>query len=74
MKIGFGNFVIVLIMFLGSALYFFYKSASNAKGLIINHMFTLSISQASTFYFVIGCLCILLLLLCVMALYKYKKR
>lgn len=74
MKIGVKNIIIALILFVGCAIYFFFKSFSNTKGLIINSIFVLDASQASIFYLVIGCLCILVLILCGVAVHIQNKR
>jgi hypothetical protein len=74
MKIELKNIILTLVLFIGSGLYFFFKSANNTNGLIINHLFYLNTAQAKTFYFVMGCLCIGILLLCGVAVHLQKKR
>lgn len=73
-KIKLKNIIVVLILFIGSGGYFFFKSETNTKGLIINGIFKLNIGQANIFYFVLGCLCILVLALCGVAVYLQNKR
>lgn len=74
MKIKLKDIIKVLVLFIGSGIYFFFKSANNSKGLIINSIFTLNVEQANTFYFVLGCMCILVLVLCAVAVYLQIKR
>lgn len=74
MKLGWKNHLTVLVLFIGSGIYFFLQSANNTKGLIINGIFTLNANQANGFYFVMGCLCIFVLALCGVAVYITKKQ
>jgi hypothetical protein len=74
MKIGLKNIIIVLILFVGAGSHFFLKSFSNTQGLIINHIFVLNVNQANTFYFIMGCLCILILILCGVGVYIQNKQ
>lgn len=72
MKISIENLLVVLVLFVGSGCYFFYKAANNVKGLIINHIFYLDVNQANTFYFVLGCVCIAILVLCTIVFLHQK--
>lgn len=74
MKIKVKDIIKVLILFIGSGIYFFYRSANNTKGLIINSIFKLNVEQANMFYFALGCLSILVLVLCAIAVYLQIKR
>lgn len=51
MRISFKNIFVVFILFGGVCGYYFYKSANNTKGLIINHMFTLNIIMLDQYGF-----------------------
>lgn len=73
MKIKLKDIITVLIMFMGSAVYFFFKSAKNTRGLIINSIFELNADQASTFYFVMGCTGVLISVIS-LAVYLQNKR
>lgn len=74
MRIGLKNIILVLILSVGGGSYFFLKSANNTRGLIINHIFKLNVNQANVFYFVMGCLCIFVLILSGIAVYIQNKR
>lgn len=72
-KITLKNIITVLIMFMGSSIYFFFKSANNTKGLIIDRIFKLNVGEANNFYFVMGCIGILLLTLYLTVAYLQNK-
>lgn len=74
MKLKWKNAAVAFLLFVGIGFYFFYKSANNSQGLIINHLLYLNPAQAAVFYLVLGCLCIGILLLCAVAIYLQNKQ
>lgn len=71
MKISLKNIIVALLLFVGSGSYFFFQASNNTQPINIKRIFQLNARQANSFYFVLGCLCILMLILCVVALYIY---
>lgn len=74
MRREFRNTFIAIALSIWGSYHFFYKAAHNTTGLIINHLFQLNASQANTFYFIMGCLCILVLAACGASVYLLYKQ
>ena len=64
MKISAKDIIKPVLIFGLATIYFFYKYATNTKGLIINGIFKLNVGQANIFYITMGVLSICSLIIC----------